>query len=217
MKRRNIIVAAILLLAVMALVMGATAQQPTIKIGVMHALSGTMAISETTLKDTILMLVDDQNKKGGVLGRKLEAVVVEDEDPAGSPAIGGAEGGDVDPIGTAVDRMGSRVLGLPAQGFGLDHLDQLGFPRIGLGVQDVNTGRVDSRHHQIAPFDVGVRRPGAQTRATSIPPEMVQLVAPVRHVELPDHPAKRFRAGFHVDRANGIGPRLSGAQHRKVG
>src|SRR6059058_5637133 len=53
--------------------------QGTIKIGVLHSLSGTMAISETTLKDTILMMVDDQNKKGGLLGKKLEAVVV---DPA---------------------------------------------------------------------------------------------------------------------------------------
>src|ERR1700730_15533980 len=53
--------------------------QDTIKIGVLHSLSGTMAISETTLKDTILMLVDQQNKKGGLLGKKLEAVVV---DPA---------------------------------------------------------------------------------------------------------------------------------------
>ncbi len=53
--------------------------QDTIKIGVLHSLSGTMAISETTLKDTILMLVDEQNKKGGLLGKKLEAVVV---DPA---------------------------------------------------------------------------------------------------------------------------------------
>jgi urea transport system substrate-binding protein len=51
----------------------------TIKIGVLHSLSGTMAISETTLKDTILMMIDEQNKKGGLLGKKLEAVVV---DPA---------------------------------------------------------------------------------------------------------------------------------------
>ncbi|WP_347919043.1 urea ABC transporter substrate-binding protein [Paracoccus marcusii] len=50
-----------------------------IKIGVLHSLSGTMAISETTLKDTVLMLVEQQNAKGGVLGRPLEAVVV---DPA---------------------------------------------------------------------------------------------------------------------------------------
>src|ERR1017187_7033284 len=53
--------------------------QDTIKVGVLHSLSGTMAISETTLKDTILMMIDAQNKKGGLLGKKLEAVVV---DPA---------------------------------------------------------------------------------------------------------------------------------------
>jgi urea transport system substrate-binding protein len=52
---------------------------PPIKIGVLHSLSGTMAISETTLKDTMLMLVEEQNAKGGLLGRPLEAVVV---DPA---------------------------------------------------------------------------------------------------------------------------------------
>ncbi|MGV6816522.1 MAG: urea ABC transporter substrate-binding protein [Thiotrichales bacterium] len=51
----------------------------TIKVGVLHSLSGTMAISETTLKDTVLMMVDEQNKKGGLLGKKLEPVVV---DPA---------------------------------------------------------------------------------------------------------------------------------------
>ncbi|MDU0354146.1 urea ABC transporter substrate-binding protein [Paraglaciecola aquimarina] len=51
----------------------------TIKVGVLHSLSGTMAISETTLKDTVLMMIEEQNKKGGLLGKKLEAVVV---DPA---------------------------------------------------------------------------------------------------------------------------------------
>jgi urea transport system substrate-binding protein len=51
----------------------------TIKVGILHSLSGTMAISETTLKDVMLMLIAEQNKKGGLLGKKLEAVVV---DPA---------------------------------------------------------------------------------------------------------------------------------------
>ena len=55
------------------------AEDGTIKVGVLHSLSGTMAISETTLKDTVLMMVDEQNKKGGVMGKQLEAVVV---DPA---------------------------------------------------------------------------------------------------------------------------------------
>ncbi|WP_020161588.1 urea ABC transporter substrate-binding protein [Cycloclasticus pugetii] len=55
------------------------AAEDTIKVGVLHSLSGTMAISETTLKDTVLMLIEEQNKKGGLLGKKLEPVVV---DPA---------------------------------------------------------------------------------------------------------------------------------------
>ena len=57
----------------------ATANAQTIKVGILHSLSGTMAISETTLKDVMLMLIEEQNKKGGVLGMQLEAVVV---DPA---------------------------------------------------------------------------------------------------------------------------------------
>ncbi|WP_340119493.1 urea ABC transporter substrate-binding protein [Pelagibius sp. 7325] len=63
-----------------ALATGPMAQAAdTIKVGVLHSLSGTMAISETTLKDTVLMMVDDLNKKGGLLGKQVEAVVV---DPA---------------------------------------------------------------------------------------------------------------------------------------
>ncbi len=53
--------------------------QETIKVGILHSLSGTMAISETTLKDAMLMLIEQQNAKGGLLGKKLEPVVV---DPA---------------------------------------------------------------------------------------------------------------------------------------
>jgi urea transport system substrate-binding protein len=68
------------LLAALSLgVQSAGAQEDTVKVGILHSLSGTMAISETTLKDVMLMLIEEQNKKGGVLGKKLEAVVV---DPA---------------------------------------------------------------------------------------------------------------------------------------
>ncbi len=55
------------------------AQGAPIKVGVLHSLSGTMAISETALRDTVLMMVQDLNSKGGLLGRRVEAVVV---DPA---------------------------------------------------------------------------------------------------------------------------------------
>jgi urea transport system substrate-binding protein len=67
-----------LLIVILALALPVTAADP-IKVGVLHSLSGTMAISETTLKDTVLMLIEQQNAKGGILGRQLEAVVV---DPA---------------------------------------------------------------------------------------------------------------------------------------
>ncbi len=53
--------------------------EDTIKIGILHSLSGTMAISETTLKHVMLLRIEQQNKKGGLLGKKLEPVVV---DPA---------------------------------------------------------------------------------------------------------------------------------------
>ena len=58
---------------------GVASAADTIKIGVLHSLSGTMAISETALKNTALMTIDEINAKGGVLGKKLEAVIV---DPA---------------------------------------------------------------------------------------------------------------------------------------
>jgi urea transport system substrate-binding protein len=79
MSRRRWLAAAAGLILGLASFTQARAADDTIKVGVLHSLSGTMAISETTLKDTILFLIDEQNKKGGVLGKKLEAVVV---DPA---------------------------------------------------------------------------------------------------------------------------------------
>ncbi|MBF0626326.1 MAG: urea ABC transporter substrate-binding protein [Magnetococcales bacterium] len=66
-------------LAATATLAGWAQAAETIKVGVLHSLSGTMAISETTLKDTVLMLVDDLNKQGGLLGKKVVPVVV---DPA---------------------------------------------------------------------------------------------------------------------------------------
>ena len=80
--RFNTIKKATQILGMTALAAGvnlAHAADDTIKVGVLHSLSGTMAISETTLKDTVLMMIEEQNKKGGLLGKKLEPVVV---DPA---------------------------------------------------------------------------------------------------------------------------------------
>ncbi len=67
-------------LAALPVSLPAAAQQgEPIRVGVLHSLSGTMAISETTLRDVVVMMVEDLNEDGGLLGRPVEAVVV---DPA---------------------------------------------------------------------------------------------------------------------------------------
>jgi urea transport system substrate-binding protein len=82
MKRRAALKALTMSAAIAAIGLGSTglmAAGKTVKIGVLHSLSGTMAISETVLKDTVLMAVDEINAKGGVMGYKIEPVIV---DPA---------------------------------------------------------------------------------------------------------------------------------------
>jgi urea transport system substrate-binding protein len=81
MKRRSVV--KVLALAASIAAIGSSssvlAQAKTVKVGILHSLSGTMAISETVLKDTALMAIDEINAKGGVMGYKIEPVVV---DPA---------------------------------------------------------------------------------------------------------------------------------------
>ncbi len=76
---KSVLIGTVSALALSVSINVAMAAEDTIKVGILHSLSGTMAISETTLKDTMLMLIEEQNKKGGLLGKKLEPVVV---DPA---------------------------------------------------------------------------------------------------------------------------------------
>ena len=84
MKRKTLVTTLLSTAGLLAAVWGGTSayaadETGPIKVGVLHSLSGTMAISETTLKDTALMAFEEINAKGGLLGRKIEAVVV---DPA---------------------------------------------------------------------------------------------------------------------------------------
>src|ERR1700694_1380672 len=79
LSRRRWLAATAGLVLGLATFTSAKAADDTLQVGVPHSLSGTLAISETTLKDTVRFMIDEQNKKGGVLGKKLEAVVV---DPA---------------------------------------------------------------------------------------------------------------------------------------
>ena len=78
-NQMNSIKNTISIVATAALLATPIAAADTIKVGVLHSLSGTLAISETTLKETMELLIEEQNKKGGILGKQLEAVVV---DPA---------------------------------------------------------------------------------------------------------------------------------------
>jgi urea transport system substrate-binding protein len=81
MKRRAVVKMLAIAASVAAIgaTSGALAQQKTVKVGILHSLSGTMAISETVLKDTVLMAIEEINAKGGVMGAKIEPVIV---DPA---------------------------------------------------------------------------------------------------------------------------------------
>ena len=78
-RQFNTITSLVIMISYMLMFTHSVRAEDTIKVGVLHSLSGTMAISETTLKDTVEMMVQLQNEKGGLLGKKLQAVVV---DPA---------------------------------------------------------------------------------------------------------------------------------------
>ena len=106
MKRRTALkrLALSAALAVGGLTVGAPAfAQNTIKVGVLHSLSGTMAISETVLKDVTLMAIDEINAKGGVLGKKLELDIGDD---AGVSTV----------VGWVCPRCGHRPLTLEPMG-----------------------------------------------------------------------------------------------------
>ena len=81
MKRREVVKMLAIAASVAAIgaAAPASAQQKTVKVGILHSLSGTMAISETVLKDVALMAIEEINAKGGVMGARIEPVVV---DPA---------------------------------------------------------------------------------------------------------------------------------------
>ena len=76
---RTLLLTTLMVLAAAVFARPAAAAEDTVKIGVLHSLSGTMAISETSLRDVVLMAAEEINEKGGVLGKKIEPVVV---DPA---------------------------------------------------------------------------------------------------------------------------------------
>ena len=94
-------------------VSGIHATEDTIKVGILHSLSGTMAISKSVLKDTVLMMIADQNRKGGLLGKKLEPVVV---DPASNWDAFAGKGPRVAHEGEGRGRIRLLDVGVPKVG-----------------------------------------------------------------------------------------------------
>jgi ABC-type branched-subunit amino acid transport system substrate-binding protein len=110
MRKRRLIKKSIVCLgASMGLCLSAASMAAdTIKVGILQSLSGTMAISETTLKDTILMLIDEQNKKGGLLGWNYFMRV---EDPANEEFIKTWQAFIEDPNRVTNDPMEAHYIG----------------------------------------------------------------------------------------------------------
>ena len=145
--------------------LGTASAQETIKVGILHSLSGTMAISETTLKDVMLMLIEEQNKKGGLLGKKLEAVVV---DPASNWPLFAEKARELISQGQGRGRVRLLDLGVAqirAAGVqGAEHHPVLPRPVRGRGER---AQRLLHRRRAEPAGDPGRRLPGRRTRGAS--------------------------------------------------
>src|SRR5438034_273516 len=118
------------------------------------------------------------------LTQDFERLTIEHENTAGTVAIGGSEGANVNAFRSAVNRMRTRIVSVSKNFFRLDHLDDLWFSRIGLDVDDVNARRANSRHNKVTALDVGVGRIRAKRRTASVPPEMMQFITELGHPDL---------------------------------
>ena len=131
------------------------------------------------------------------LAEHVEAFGIEQEYAARRLALGVSERVHIDSLGAAMDGVHARIPGLFGDFLRLDDPDDLRISRIRLGVDDVQPGRPQPRHDEVAPFHMRVRRIGAKAGRAGIPAEMVQFVAGIRHVDLADD--ARVGRGFGVD------------------
>ena len=129
----------------------------------------------------------------------IERLVVHQEHAAGRLALRVAQRGDVDTLRPAVDRVRARVAGLLGDFRGLQHADDFGLARGGLGVEDVDARRTQAGHDEITAFGMRMRRIRTQAGAAGVPAEMMQFVADVRHCHRADHLRVGWRSGIDVD------------------
>ena len=146
----------------------------------------------------------------------FKGVVVQQHNAAGPVALGGAQGTDIDGVRPAVDGMGAGVAGA-LHLFGLNGFDDAGPRGVGLGVQDVDAAAGEGRHHQVAPFQMGMRGGGAEGGATGVPAEVVQLVVQMGHRGFVNHLGVGRRIGVAVHHGHGVGPAGAGVEDGHVG
>ncbi len=146
----------------------------------------------------------------------LECLGVEHEDAAGRVAVGVAKGVDVNAVRPAVHRVRPAVAGLLNDLLRLDHLDEARLPWVRRGVENVDARRSHAGHDEIAPLHVRVWRVWAQARAARVPPEVMQLVAGIRHVNARDLGAISRRRGIDVEHRKGVVDGRVGIEQRHV-
>jgi hypothetical protein len=144
------------------------------------------------------------------LAPDLEGLGVHQERAARAAAVRAAERGHVDAIRTAMHGVRRCVSSTSGKLLAIDHLHDGRLPGIGLGVQHVDAGRVDAAGDEIPPLHVGMRRVRAQARAAGVPAEVMELVADVRHVGLPDQAAVARRLRVEVEDPHRVGLALAG-------
>src|SRR5262245_21969332 len=120
------------------------------------------------------------------LSEHIEALLIHYENSSRAAAIRSSQRADKDSVGTTMNRMRGRVSRARSQRLRLNHLYDLRVSRIRLGVDDMDTRRMDARHDQVTSLHMRMRSVRAQARAACVPAEMMQFVACVRHVHLAD-------------------------------
>src|SRR5215467_15156152 len=138
----------------------------------------------------------------------VKRLAVHDEDarrPIGAILSAAAEGADVNPRRTTMDRVRPRVARFIEHFLGLDDLVNFRLCGGGLRIYDINARGAEPWDDQVAPLEKRVARERRQCRRAGIPAEMMELVALVRHRQRVDDLAKLGRTGLHVDHGERVG------------
>src|SRR5580704_15768806 len=120
------------------------------------------------------------------LPENIEAVRVQHEYASGSLPVRCTERAEENPVRATMDGVWAAISGTGSDRLRFNDLDDFRFAWIGLRIDDVNSGRADAGHDQIAPLGMGMRRVRAQASAARVPAEVMQFISGVGHIHLPD-------------------------------